>query len=275
MGRIVGFGAERIALPATAGYEEEIERRMVMLARCLNMKTTVAFVGAGCSLPLGYPDWDGLTRGAAAAIQAALAARNEAKYAAAAARCAHAATRSALTPEEFLAILGFCQKISESLNAEGCGDPYGDFLKKTFSARHSSSPGPLGDDVNPYEALLQFPISRFITANYDLELEYAIAHNSPEELFRMGFAHEVAKESRHSFTQTDDYVLQLSSFPLGLRDRIPTVFHCHGRYDERDSMIVTERDYQKWYLRDDLTGRAFPTEHGIAIRIESDFFCRL
>jgi tetratricopeptide (TPR) repeat protein len=256
MGRIVGFGAERIELPVTASYAEVIERRMVMLARCLNMKTTVAFIGAGCSIPLGYPDWGGLTRGAAAAVQAALAARNETRYAGAIARCAHAARRPTLAADEFLAILGFCQKVSESLSSEGLGDPFRDFLDKTFSAQRSS-PGTLGVDVNPYEALLQFPIYRFITTNYDLELEHAIARNSPEELVRMGFAQGVAKESRLSFTQTDDYVLQLSSFPLGLRDRIPTVFHCHGRYDEPDSMIITERDYQKWYLRDTPPGRAF------------------
>ncbi|HSY51749.1 MAG TPA: SIR2 family protein [Thermoanaerobaculia bacterium] len=256
MNRIVGFGAERIALPATAGYEEVIERRMVMLARCLNMKTTVAFVGAGCSLPLGYPDWDGLTRGAAAAMLAALASRRETRYAAVAQRLAQVETRAVLATDEFLAILGFCQRISDSLNSDGHGDPYGDFLTKTFGSQHSIN-SPLGVEVNPYAALLKLPIYRFITTNYDLELEYAITHNFPEEPAGYGFAQEVSKDLRHSFTQDDAYMLQLSSFPLGLRDRTPTVFHCHGRYDERDSMVITEQDYQKWYFRASPEGQAF------------------
>jgi len=256
MNRIIGFGAERIELPATASYEDVIERRTVMLARCLNMKTTVAFVGAGCSLPLGYPDWDGLTRGAAAAMRAALESRNEGKYATARERFARIATRPALATEEFLVILGFCQKISESLNTEGHGDPYGEFLKTTFGDQHSRDQA-MGGDVNPYEALLQLPIYRFITTNYDLELENAIKRGLPEELAQQWLGQGAPNDLRHSFSQTDDYILELSSFPLGLRDRTPMVFHCHGRYDEIGSMVITEHDYQRWYLRDTPAGYAF------------------
>lgn len=256
MGRIVGFGAERVPLPATAGHEDVMERRMVMLARCLNMKTTVAFLGAGCSLPLGYPDWEALTRGAAAALQTALAPRQEAGYAAATQRLAHVSMRGSLSTDEFLVILGFCQRISKSLKTEGHGDPYSDFLKKTFGGEHSVN-RPMTVNLNPYLALLQLPIYRFITTNYDLELEHAITHNLPDERALHGLEEGAAKELRHSFTQTDEYTRQLSGFPLGLRDRIPTVFHCHGRYDEPDSMIITEHDYQQWYLRDTIAGKAF------------------
>src|SRR3954466_11115187 len=109
MSRIFGFGAERIPLPPTARREDVIAQRTVMLARCLNMKTTVAFIGAGCSMALGYPDWQGLVAGAIAAMRAALKSRGEADDSVDAARLASlaalAAAAPSLTSDDYLVIL--------------------------------------------------------------------------------------------------------------------------------------------------------------------------
>src|ERR1700687_1545569 len=53
----VGFGAHKIELKPGATREERFHRSRAMLSRVLNLRTTVAFVGAGCSVPLGYPTW--------------------------------------------------------------------------------------------------------------------------------------------------------------------------------------------------------------------------
>jgi tetratricopeptide (TPR) repeat protein len=259
MNRIVGFGVERGELPATATRAEVIEQRMEILAHCLSMRTTVAFVGAGCSLSLGYPDWPSLARKAIAKTQEALASRNETEYAAAAARLAQYgfATNGSecLNTDQFLVRLGFCQRISEKLEADGHGNPYRDFLSATFSGEHSVD-RTLDNPSNPYFALLQLPIYRFITTNYDLELEHALASSALDRK-RYGLEAGCDKPSRLSFTQTDEYVSQLSKFFLAQKEKPSTVFHCHGRYDEHDSMIITERDYRRWYLRSSTAGEAF------------------
>ena len=53
----VGFGAHKIELKWDATREDRIHRASAMLSRVLNLRSTVAFVGAGCSVPLGYPTW--------------------------------------------------------------------------------------------------------------------------------------------------------------------------------------------------------------------------
>ena len=53
----VGFGAHKLELKPGASREDRIRRTRDMLSRVLNLRTTVAFVGAGCSVPLGYPTW--------------------------------------------------------------------------------------------------------------------------------------------------------------------------------------------------------------------------
>jgi tetratricopeptide (TPR) repeat protein len=260
MSRIVGFGAERIKLPPTSSREEVIEQRMGMLARCLNMRTTVAFVGAGCSRPFGYPDWNGFARDAVANMYAVLASRTETKYTAVAARFAQMVARANGTQppssDDLLAALGYCQKISRELAEDGCGDPYEEFLKKTFNG--TSIHRPIDDDLNPYVALLELPIYRIITTNYDQEIEEALGStSSPEERKRYGLDGGGDKAKRLSFTQTEDYINQLSEFPFERREKPAMVFHCHGRHDEPDSLVATERDYQRWYLRNDAEGRAF------------------
>lgn len=62
MREIYRFGAERIDRPRGTPRAEVIRRNRMMLARALNLHTTVAFAGAGCSVPLGYPVWRDFAR---------------------------------------------------------------------------------------------------------------------------------------------------------------------------------------------------------------------
>jgi len=275
MGRIVGFGAERIKLPLTASREEVIEQRMGMLARCLNMRTTVAFIGAGCSRPFGYPDWNGFARDAVTNMYSVLASRTETKYTALAQRFAQIVARASGPPppssDDLLAALGYCQKISRELAEDGGGDPYQEFLKKTFNGK--SIHRPIDDEVNPYIALLKLPIYRIITTNYDQEIEETLgSKSSPEERKRYGLDGGSDSASRLSFTQTGDYINQLCEFPFERREKPAMVFHCHGRHDEPDSLVATERDYQRWYLRNDAVGKAFRQNINLLFGSNSIFF---
>ncbi len=57
---IATFGCHRLEPRTSASYLDVVRRRRRMLYRVLNFKTTVAFVGAGLSRPMGYPDRAGL-----------------------------------------------------------------------------------------------------------------------------------------------------------------------------------------------------------------------
>src|SRR5687767_10959751 len=171
MARIVGFGAERIKLPAHATREEIIEARQVMLARCLNLKTTVAFLGAGCSVPLGYPRWRDFARGAVHAtveVLSVMTERHDREYLA---QLSQIAERLASSPApgsaDLLFYLGRCQRISRDLARRGMGDPYAEYVARTFGKQPPDVRRTSASD-NPHMALLGLPISRFITSNYDI-----------------------------------------------------------------------------------------------------------
>ena len=260
MARIVGFGAERIDLPPTASREDVIEQRMGMLARCLNMRTTVAFIGSGCSRPFGYPGWSEFARDTVTEMHSIVTSRSETKFASLAPQLAQIAIRINESPppstDELMAALGYCQKISEEIERDGGGTPYKEFLKKTFSGHGVRRS--LDDDFNPYISLLKLPLYRFITTNYDQEIEEALCRNaSPEDRKRYGLDDSSDAAIRLSFTQTQEYVSQLCEFPFERREKPAMVFHCHGRHDEPKSLVATEKDYQRWYLRSDVEGKAF------------------
>ncbi|HEX6100596.1 MAG TPA: SIR2 family protein [Thermoanaerobaculia bacterium] len=240
MSRIVGFGAERIELPFHAGREAVDERRRVMLARCLNLQTTVAFLGSGCSAPLGYPRWLDFTRGVVATTATALGECSDFVHQELRSRLERIAARLARAPApstpDMLFHLGLCQRIGNDLAREhGAPNPYDDYLRVTFG-RPDTVERPVDPENNPHHALLELPIKRFVTTNYDVELELALSTRH-------------AGLRPRSFTQRSEHYDELAAFALA---HIPgtenMVFHCHGRYDDLPTIVATEADYQRWYV---------------------------
>jgi len=97
-------------------------------------------------------------------------------------------------------------------------------------------------------------ISRFLTTNYDLEIE---------RLFKdQGYRHalEEADSSSNFLTPSvqdldfdNDHAGALIAFAARDRSRNSMVVHLHGRAKDDSEIIVTERDYQRRYLRTDDT----------------------
>ncbi len=113
-------------------------------------------------------------------------------------------------------------------------------------------PQPPADEQDPYRALLQLPVRRFVTTNYDNILEKTIKDVLAVPLRRMD------PDSR-SFTQRNK--AQMPRFSIALApDNHYMVFHCHGSLDSLrtqdasskveppDDIIITESDYKYWYL---------------------------
>jgi hypothetical protein len=258
MTRIHGFGAERIA-PSAGALPEELEgRSRQMLARALNLGTLVAFCGSGCSAPLGYPNWKEFTRRAVEATMAAVSKERASVGDGNIHRLREIAeqlkTDDAADSRRYLFYLGFCQRVAWTLPDQGVGFYYR-FIRRHFGRR--TGPQAL---LNPYHALLELPIYRFVTTNYDVELERALAdrRDIPFEEFGVHVRNRSDRQ-RRSFTQKPEFYDRLAGFAIpdvpGMKN---TVFHCHGRYDDIGSIVATEDDYQKWYLvEEDASGGAF------------------
>jgi tetratricopeptide (TPR) repeat protein len=267
--RIVGFGAHKLEPAPWASRQSLLERRRTMLYRVLNMHTTVAFLGAGCSVPLGYPSWQQFVFRVVDFTLKQI--RNMPRLPGPYSRHDIKKFQSELGPknrvksDRLLVILGACKRVLDqvenqsAIRGRSVQASYIAFLREQFKPRPTPAHA-----LNPYGKLLGLPIRRFITSNYDCELELALAKKLnmyPGEFNISGKPDKAASIKKvRSFTQKPEYTDQLALFALArVEGNENMVFHCHGHYDDPESMIVTEADYQHWYL-DDKSGA------GIAFR---------
>ena len=233
-----------------------------MLSRCLDLGTTVAFVGAGCSTPLGYDRWGPLICSLIDKTLEGLS--NDAND-----RIRLEGFRERFERDEqidadvLLYMAGVCKR-----NLKDNPSPFENYLKDKFD--------PASNHIdrkrsNPLHPLLDLPIYRFITTNYDEEIERALEQKREvrRDEFGIGTAgdnaqaleqNEKGSEERFvkSFTQEQQFLNALAVFALSSTDtNRNTVFHCHGRYDRPDSVVLGEEDYERWYLSPEAPAPAF------------------
>jgi len=93
-----------------------------------------------------------------------------------------------------------------------------------------------------HQKLMQIPFRHYITTNYDTVLEHASYSLS---------------QSIESFCWNDREILR--KFFQNLNDPRSQdtryIFHIHGIYDKKDSIILTERDYMRLYFEEELAGK--------------------
>jgi tetratricopeptide (TPR) repeat protein len=229
MEQINAFGTERFPYDRSASPDDQKKRIEIMLARALNLRTVVAFVGSGCSAPLGYPAWKALVADVVKKTDKTcrrLTTEERGRLSNIYARLTSAEVAST---RDLIFYLGLCQMHLEAIE----GGSLHEQIAKTIEAIDGKRS--CRDDSNPYIELMQLPIERFVTANYDRELERAIAD-----------ARGGGKEP-HWFTQERHG--NLAGFAIaGFPEMRNAVFHCHGRYDVHKSIVASEQDYQQWYL---------------------------
>jgi tetratricopeptide (TPR) repeat protein len=292
-------------------YDLQQRKHKEMLYRALNLGTTVAFLGSGCSRNFDLPDWEGfaseavliswdtlemlktlpefqiennhiqhyqdkviefgrqlaigkidaadqrifrLPGGAGVkperleSLQASIESSNE-KY-------TLPELSESLSGDQLRFILGACRQICDWCHskAEPATERFLEFLKVRFGTELTEQQLSNKDAV--HRKLLNLPIHRFITSNYDLVLEQFLVHKLGQGLEGEHFE-KFLKEK--AFTQADRDSEKLARFAAGISENSRgMVFHCHGWYRNADSMIVTEENYQKWYLGDaDGAGPAF------------------
>lgn len=229
------------------GASPEPARRESLL-HALDSEATIAFVGSGCSPPRRYPSWDQFVidlgskalsaepEGEPGPWSNSLLSRLRARIKAAKEEIGkNPEAKDLFTTEEKYLFLGLARARLHRPASGAAGtlpSPYFDYFDKTFGRREPAK------NADALEALLELPIRRFVTTNYDVEIEEALCRRAIPV---------------SSFTQEPDFLDALTVFALSeLEFDRASVFHCHGRYNRPDSIIATERDYQRWHLGGEL-----------------------
>ncbi|HEX7183219.1 MAG TPA: SIR2 family protein [Thermoanaerobaculia bacterium] len=219
-----------------------------MLLHALNQGRTVAFIGSGVSIPFGYLTWEDL---AFKVLACTLQALNDEKSAPGCVSYIESLQRGAqsmkgrLQENALMFVIGACKSALEQNKLDAA---YHALFKKHFAE------GPCCPVVDLFAALLNLPIRRFVTTNYDCEIERALSRCRQGEVTEEDFglaSFQSSGDRRYplSFTPKTDSLGQLALFALaGVRGNENMVFHCHGRFDAEGSIVATEVDYQRLYL---------------------------
>jgi SIR2-like domain len=181
----------------------------IELVELLGSRSALAFVGAGVTLPLGYPSWPQLIAELANAIRA--------------------------TGREEIQSLGQVVSVEEILTGdflkwpltqaqilkENLGEAYFPLMSRLF--------GPKPNLFKPISDLVNLPFRHFLTSNYDTGLEF---HWRP---------------STKPLSICLDHAAAGLFTTEALRNDCPQhIVHVHGRYDEPRQIILTEEDYGRY-----------------------------
>lgn len=184
-----------------------------MLTRPLTHGTAIAFLGSGCSKAFGLPDWKGLAQRLAQQSIPEISAKQS--------------IRETSAPD-LPSLIGHYKRVLGE-------ERYKQVLEDTLKPTNEHLP----PEENPYKALLNLRIRRFVTSNYDDLLEKALE--------------EACKAGKRQFNRSEDSfgpgsVAKLCEFVTAdPASHHEMVFHCHGRR-KLDPLIVTEEDYQECYF---------------------------
>ncbi|HEY3568230.1 MAG TPA: SIR2 family protein [Thermoanaerobaculia bacterium] len=219
-----------------------------MLLRALDGGKTVALVGSGVSKDFGYPGWKDFALELLKTTQEALAdkegipvppaVQDEIRDFRQGARRA----KNRLSANELMFLIGTCRSVLRQYERSKV---YEEFIEQKFAPPSRTRKL----DPDPCELLLKLPIHRFVTTNYDCELERALVCHRSACSRDLGVDLKQKEDTsfgRSSFTQMEGSE-RLVRFALASDEELE-VFHCHGRYDRLDSIVATEEDYQHWYL---------------------------
>jgi len=187
------------------------------LIKAINSNIVFAFIGAGSSKKLGYPLWEELIGILEEAVKTKGTSIDLQLY------------KNNRDHEKDP--LWYAEVLKSYLDES----EFYSLINKTFR--------PQRDSWTPFhQKLIKIPFRHYITTNYDTILERASYSLS---------------ESIESFCWNDKEMLR--EFFQNLNDPRSQgtryIFHIHGIYDKKDSIILTERDYMKLYFGEELAGK--------------------
>lgn len=245
--RYLEFTAPMLHYESGECLDARKEHSESMLLSALDRGTTIAFLGSGISAPFGYPNWRDLALGILEETVRHLGSSSNRSPGLDYIESLQVGARKnleALDANALMFLIGACRAL---LKKRGSLKVYSDYFSKQFASKSATVA------IDPFEALLNLPIQRFATTNYDCEVERALVRYrsaSPEDLGLVPSLEAASwRGSRLSFSQRPEGLAPLVRFSLScMEDNERMVFHCHGRHDDPDAIVATEADYQRWYL---------------------------
>lgn len=248
--------------------EDDIQRRTRhMIARSLNIGRVVAFAGSGLSAAYArYPSWDSLVDEAETIADEMGAVRRPPHH-----------PSELHRSDRLLLRLGECEEaVLRKRGTEGRTE-LREKLAGKFDLRRTERLS--GDPIRLVMKRLR--IRRFLTTNYDVEIERAFVRVMgcerepldlpPWEPRGAGTSGTRRPARRRRARRAPGHVAPLArslmlnplrpelllQFAVGSPGYEMGVFHCHGTYSKPESMVLTERDYQRMYLHDDPIHRSY------------------
>ena len=273
-------GIQQIGLEGAVDEDEIQWRTAQMIARALNTRRVIGFVGSGLSMAYNLPSWESFARKVVKIALKKLEERPDAShvyalladYVKPVKRTRQAQDVPALSEtDRTLTVLGACDDaILEKFGRKR----HAAFRKEVAAIIHKGERSLSPELADPLlEIIEKLEIRRFLTTNYDALIEGAFRRfaNLPAEALE----HNVDGRPEHTpnAESSTTRVRPLpQNFAFGVHGHGPDallqfavgspghelgVFHLHGVASNADSMIVTEGDYQRLYLQDDAWHRAY------------------
>lgn len=239
----------------------------------------VAFLGSYASAHLGYPEWEKMIDSFFDAQKAIVSGTRKRKMIQ---RLRKKAKVDAPPFEKVVAmdLAGLLAGIDRHADHQAYCDDRREFMKGNFWL-----PGTAAEiDVRPNvgRALFQcLGITRFMTLNYDLELEWELMTTHQQKrtiwhkLKRMALWQEhFASQPRHqchvagrgtvsSVIVQREHSEILTEFALGWPWPHTQILHLHGRADFPDDLLITKRDYRDRYWQNSFS--KLPFEYGLRL----------
>jgi hypothetical protein len=240
--------------------EEEIQgRTLELLARELNKRKVVAFVGNGVSSGMGYPSW--LSLASKSIWKSDLQDFDKSRLVKFFDKNSASENIPLQTGDQILAAL---HQAGQLLEAGG----FGRFsIQKRASKiiREHASKG-CGElmERTPLSILVdELRIRRFITTNYDSEIMKALEKRKDIEKDKPPL--KVLEPDTRAYEELVKFGISAPGYETG-------VFHCHGHMDNPERMILTEDDYQRLYFRNTASHQAYRAAIDLAFRGNSLLF---
>jgi hypothetical protein len=211
---MVAMSVEPLFTPAELAQNEKRKAAMVELFKS---QEPVLIIGAGCSVRLQYPTWQGLLAKLTDLAQSVAAD--------------HSTQFVSVEPHPPQDLLRYADEVKRFINGcDGKLDKYYNFLSVEFGDRNI-------DDF--HRLLVKLPSRGILTTNYDPSLDVALMQSDRSTVTADRF-----------LVLEDDSTLRVAEFLASLnRDSgVPRrIAHLHGRFDRPKNIILTASDYGDKY----------------------------
>lgn len=267
MPKVPLIGIHQIGFDGAETPEEITSRTTQMIARSLNVRSTIAFVGSGISSAYGHANWDAYATELVEYTRKELEGKiSEGHKRTLDAYVAGTTTETPTTllhrSDRTLLVLNLCDELFAAQGTE----EYEKFRAHTAGEIVPKKQLASNTDDDPFRLIIEkLDIRRFLTTNYDCQIEDALERILGCEIVSNHKAWPVEKDKSHgavkpiarSLIHHSGNLEDLTQFAVAAPGYEMGVFHLHGVCGDRESMVITERDYQRVYLQEDRDHRAF------------------